>query len=200
VKVKHETVASWMNYIRDNSWQGDEVNRFSECFWESQLDSKHEILKFFPEDEHGPVYIFGGWFGILSQLLDDEFFLSRVYSIDIDSHCARVQNTYFSRSNIVPVTESMSLYQYPEVPSVVINTSTEHVDQNTYDMWWNNIPQDTWYMIQGNNLKDVEHVRLHDTMEEFKAANHANQVTKESTIICQGPDGPFNRYTVIGVK
>ncbi len=200
MNIKHKTVASWMKYIRNNASDFDIVDRFSECFWESQLDSKHEIIKFFPDDEHGPVYIFGAWFGILAQLLDDEFFLSRIYSIDIDRNCARVQEQNFHRNNIVAVTDNMATYEYPETPRIVINPSTEHVDQQIYDMWWNHIPDDTLYIIQGNNLEIDEHCRLHDTLEDFKKANHAEKVLKESQIVCEGPDGPFYRYTVLGVK
>ena len=55
MKIEHETVARWFNYVREKNdrW-------FTESFWDTQLKSKKEIIDNIPQHFHGTYYIFGG--------------------------------------------------------------------------------------------------------------------------------------------
>ena len=46
--IEHETVARWFNYVREKS-----NPRFTECFWDTQLKSKAEIIANIPQHFHG---------------------------------------------------------------------------------------------------------------------------------------------------
>jgi hypothetical protein len=66
----------------------------------------------------------------------------------------------------------MKEYQYTDNADIVINTSTEHVIQETYDQWYDNIPIGALVVIQGNDFFSCdEHVRCSNSLDEFIAMN-----------------------------
>ena len=193
-----ETVSSWFNYIRENP----EDKRFLECFWDTQLSSKQRVVDLHPDFFHnGPCFVFGGWYGILSHmLLDNTKMIGDVYSIDLDPECERVGNIYFRNEQIKYLTADMKDFVYPVKPEVVINTSTEHVDQETFDTWYDNIPVNTYIIMQGNDLVIPEHVRPFDNLEDFVKRNRcpANHVEQMEL---PGPNNTtYKRFTMTGFK
>ena len=90
MNIEHETVARWFNYVREKS-----NPRFTECFWDTQLKSKAEIIDNLPQDEHGNYFVFGGWFGVLAHLLDDNIISNEIYSVDIDPQCKKLVTYIF---------------------------------------------------------------------------------------------------------
>ena len=99
------------------------------------------------------------------------------------------------------VTDDMRNFQYKEAPDVVINTSTEHVDQDTYDTWWENIPDDTFVMLQGNDLVIPEHVRPFDSLDDFISRNRVKRNKRVVEMELPGPnDTTYKRFTLTGFK
>lgn len=199
--VSKETIASWFNYVRHLTLQRDytALHRYTECFWESQLMSKSLIVDLLPSSLDS-VVVFGGWNGLLAQIIDDSVLIDKIYSIDIDTNCEQVIETFFQRDSIFPVSCDMAEYYYVVQPDFVINTSAEHVSQEVYDKWWNNIPLNTKYIVQGNNLEIPEHVRIANDITDFKQKNRCTKIEKEIVIKSPGPNGDFERYTVMGTK
>ena len=190
-----KTVSSWFNFIRENP----EEKRFLECFWDTQLTSKAKVLSEYP-DYSGPCYVFGGWYGILPQMLLDNLRLDKVYSIDIDPECERVGNIYFRRDRLEYVTGDMKDFEYSERPAVVINTSTEHVDQETFDIWYDKIPEDTFVIMQGNDLVIPEHVRPFSNLDDFIQRNRL-PTQGADMIELPGPNNTtYKRFTMTGIK
>ena len=206
MRIDEQTVATWFNYVRHLTMQRDyaALHRYSECFWESQLLSKSVIIDLLPSlpdrDSVDSVVVFGGWNGLLAQIIDDSILVNTIYSVDIDHTCEKVINQFFQRNSIIPVSCDMAEYHYIVNPDFVINTSTEHVSQEVYDKWWNNIPLNTKYIIQGNNLEIPEHVRIASDMEDFKLKNRCTKISDQIVTTCPGPNGDFERYTVLGIK
>lgn len=197
LQTSTETISSWFNYIRENP----EDKRFLECFWDTQLASKERVLQLYPEFFHsGPCYVFGGWYGLLPHLLLDNKYVKKVYSIDIDPDCERVGNIYFRKENLEYVTGDMKDFVYSENPDVVINTSTEHVDQETFDIWYENIPRRTFIIMQGNDLVIPEHVRPFKNLEEFLTLNRS-PVNNCDEMELPGPNNTtYKRFTMTGFK
>ena len=201
-------ISAWMFFVKNNP---EYLNRFAECFWPSQIISKEAAIELLTDLEFAdtPLYIFGGWYGVFAQMLYHKY-PNKYYSIDIDPKCKRViegmkavcKNTlHIEEPNIIPVTADMGEYEYPEDPYLVINTSTEHVSQETYDTWRNKIPKGTKYFIQGNNFFECdEHIRCTDSMNEFLRINHALDCFEHKEVNCgMRPDGsPFIRYMAYG--
>jgi hypothetical protein len=73
-------------------------------------------------------------------------------------------------------TADMQEYQYDDTADIVINTSTEHVTQETYDIWYNNIPSGSLVVVQGNDFFSCdEHVRCSKDLDEFMTMNHVHE-------------------------
>jgi len=206
-------ISSWMFFARNNP---EYIDRFAECFWPSQVMSKEyaiTLLKSVLEwsGEERPVFMFGGWYGVFAQMLYHKY-PNKYYSIDVDPRCKRViegmkaickNSLHIEEPNIIPVTADMGEYVYPEDPYLVINTSTEHVSQETYDTWWNNIPEGTKYFVQGNNFFECdEHIRCTDTLDQFIKINHVSDSDINLGVnVGLRPDGrDFIRYMAMGTK
>lgn len=198
--VKPNYLASWMSYIRTTP----EDKRFLECFWDSQLRSKSwlidQLKSINPSIKN--IAIFGGWYGILAQLFEMNFSdIKSIETVDIDPLCTRVFNDSINISNTSKAVAScMSLYIYNNDIDCVINTSTEHVDQDVYKKWWDNIPTGCMYVIQGNNFPIREHIRISLSLDRFLNDNLVNNPLYSGKILCPGPDGEFERYMAIAYK
>lgn len=192
-----DDVSSWFNYVRENP----DDKRFFECFWDTQLQSKERVLDLYPEFLHGPCYVFGGWYGVLPRMIANNRYVVKVYSVDIDPKCEEVGNRYFYSDTVRFLTADMKDYVYRDDPDVVINTSTEHVDQETFNEWWKNIPDGTFVIMQGNNLIIPEHVRPFGSLHDFIHRNKCTQVQHTEEMDLPGPNNTtYKRFTMTGYK
>lgn len=192
--INSKYVLSWMKYIRENP---DSAVRFTECFWPSQFDSKQWLLSKLGDRTINNVVIFGGWYGILAQLLSSKYPGIKITSVDIDESCEEVFKKISCGDNIQAITSCASEYKYDSKPGLVINTSCEHMDQDIYNKWWDNIPQGTTYIIQGNDYFDCEeHVRCSESLEHFLHQNNIQDCEYSGILPCEN----FKRYMAIGIK
>lgn len=201
MNIEPETLESWIKFIR---FHPDKAERYMDCFWDSQLTSKMHLLNVLVQKSYlGNVFIFGGWYGVLAQLINDDKDLrpTKIYSIDNDPECEWIINDVVNNTIIKPVTADLVSYEYPMRPSTVINTVTEHITQEQYDTWWNNIPKKTFYVLQGNNFWDSnDHIRCAHNLDEFKRINNCIHNLGEAQWACPGPNGDFLRFMVWGTK
>lgn len=191
--VNFNIVMKWMEYIRNNP---DNAYRFSENFWQSQIDSKQWLLEHIDRSSQ-TICIFGGWYGVLAQFIANKNPYAYIVTTDIDESCGDVfrqinvsDNIFFKHWDMAQGIP-MSLD-----PDLVINTSTEHVTQDVYDQWWDSIPKGTKYIVQGNNLENPEHVRLGDNLEHFLIINHIENPEYAGKLKC----GHFYRFMAVGTK
>lgn len=201
ININSEVLIKWMNVIRNTD--GDTQYRLLENFWGSQIRSKawlvNELKQLFPEI-NGNVYIFGGWYGVLAQLVHDNFSsINSIYSIDNDFTC--VQKGYMLCSNpekIIFVCSNMEDYTTYVNPGLIINTSTEHVSQEIFDSWKSKLPINTPIVLQGNNLFDCDdHIRCHNNLDEFNLYNQLDKIFFTDELLC---DYHFKRFMTIGYK
>jgi len=190
-------VVQWMNVIRQH--KGYEQYRILESFWESQLLSKQWIIDILNKQNiscYGTVYIFGGWFGVLGGMLFDAFKdITKIYSIDIDSNAKIIGEQL--NPDIDFITADMQLFTFEEIPTLIINTSTEHISQEVYDSWLKNIPSHVPVILQGNNyFSCTEHIRSTMNITDFKNNNRLDVIQYEGELDCK----QFTRYMTIGHK
>ena len=145
------------------------------------------------------IDIHGGWVGTLaSMLFQSELLISHITSIDIDSTCESIANTMnqieYESGKFKAITSDMCAYQSDA--DIVINTSFEHITQEQYNIWLENISHDSLFVLQSNNYDIPEHVRIAKNLEEFKTQ------TNLKTILYAGElELPlYNRYMIIGKK
>lgn len=200
--ISSSRIIQWMNVIRDSPAEIE--YRLLESFWDSQLRSKswlvNNIKKYIPELS-GNVYIMGGWYGILSQLIVDNFRTS-VYNIDLDTSCIKYGGLLSNHDyRIKFLTRDMAKFGNYVNPQLIINTSTEHVTQETYNLWLEKAPSEVPIVIQGNNFYECfDHIRCFDTLEEFNTNNLLKNIVYTGTLECMGPNKPFHRFMTIGYK
>lgn len=180
IKLDSDHIILWFNMIRDLPEPGR--SRGLDAFWDGQIHSKiwlSEILnKYYDSKIPSNIYIFGGWLGVLANILfqNSEFYVDTIYNIDIDLWCKpnseKLNQTYVNMQRYQADTADMRDYQYNDTAHIIINTSTEHVSQETYDQWYDNIPQGSLVVIQGNDFFSCdEHVRCNIDLDDFITTN-----------------------------
>ena len=202
-------------------WIMDALRKFPEhrerlidCFWRGQVESKTWLVDVLNNGYVNPsynkghnVYIFGGWYGVLASMLFDSatFPINLIRSIDIDPGCELVADhvnkiNEMNKWRFKAFTSDMADWEYDHTPTVVINTSTEHVHQEIYDIWFNNIPKDTLVVVQGNDFFTCpEHVRCSNNLEEFIEQSRLSQVLWSGEFRADAGSG-YTRYMAIGQK
>lgn len=199
--IQSERFVRWMNVIRET--QGDEQYRILESFWESQITSKQWIINIFNDLNmscYGSVYIFGGWFGVLGGMLRDNYKnISTIYSIDIDPKVKEIGEAM--NPDVTFINCDMQDINFKESPDLIINTSTEHISQETFDLWIKKIPEFIPIVLQGNNFFSCfEHIRCSESLEHFKQMNPLGQYLYSGELTCSGPNENYNRFMTIGYK
>lgn len=196
-----ESVVRWFESFNILSRQHtpETTQRFLECFWRSQLTSKLWLIERLKSLHllgylsNTPVFVYGGWYGVLGQMLYDET-RCHIISVDIDPACEQY-GAYFA-PDVTFLTADM-IQHHPEFGSVSINTSSEHITQEDYDQWIQRRPHGSLVVVQGNNFfANTEHVRCHHTLTEFVAASGISCVVDAGELDC----GDFTRFMVIGFK
>lgn len=202
LQIKSTRIIQWMTAIRECPPAAR--YRILENFWDSQIRSKswliNTIKKYLP-DLTGRVYVIGGWYGILSQLIVDNF-PTIVYNIDIDDSCIKYGKLLSNDdSRIQFITGDMAKFNRYVDAKLIINTSTEHVTEETYNEWFSGLPEDIPIIIQGNDFHDCEdHIRTMDSLDEFNKVSGLRDILYTDRLECQGVGKPFYRFMTIGYK
>lgn len=206
--ITTDNLVHWANALRSLP-DHDQRTRFLDSMWSGQLESKvwlvDELSRLIIMSPN--IYIFGGWTGVLANILLQQTGMKsprKVRSIDIDPWCEKVADDVNKQYEIddwrfKAVTADMTTYQYQSdiLPDIVINTSTEHVTQEQYDKWYENIPDGTIVVAQGNNYFECpEHIRCSTSLAEFQLMNRVEQPIIRGVL----PTDMYNRYMCIWRK
>jgi hypothetical protein len=193
--INENRLIQWMDTIRNHS--GTIQYRILESFWASQIRSKTWLIKTALENNilNGPIYIFGGWYGVLGGMIADYTIDEKIYSIDVDESTEAIGTQLNPDINFI--IQDMKNFEFNEIPRLIINTSTEHISQETYDIWFSKLPTMIPIILQGNNFFSCnEHIRCSQDLKQFKKDNYLDSFIFEGTLDCN----EFNRYMTIGFK
>jgi hypothetical protein len=197
INIKSNKIVKWMNVLRSKT--GAEQERVLECFWDSQISSKAWLINVFKSlniKVSGSVYIFGGWYGILASLIKDELHFSKVFSVDIDPTCEKIGTELDCSIKFLTYNMSDFVFDTDKI-GLVINTSTEHISQATFDSWLSKIPDNVPIILQGNDFFSCkEHVRCTESLEMFVRKNYLHKIVYKGVLDCK----QFNRFMIIGYK
>jgi len=198
VDIDH--ILYWMDAIRNS----DDKSRTLESFWKGQIHSKiwliDKIISYVPLKSI-KIVIHGGWNGVLSSLLfQSNIKVDKITSIDIDPSCEEIANTMNKiekkERRFQAITCNMVDYDYSFFPDIVINTSCEHIDQETYEKWLKKIPNGSIIVLQSNNYFELdEHVRCSKDLNDFKEQSNIKVI--DSSIL---ELSKYNRFMLIGYK
>ena len=201
MKIEIDDVGFWMDAIRNS----DNHYGVLESFWKGQLKSKVWLIQHLEKiikEKNNVIVIHGGWNGVLASLLfNSEIDIKKIVSLDIDDTCHETASMINKRQEMEgrfdSITHDMTTYFYNENPTVVINTSSEHITQEQYNLWLNNIPKDTLVVIQNNNYHSLpEHIRTFKNVDDFRKACNLSTVLLKDTL-----ELPlYNRFLIVGYK
>ena len=201
MKIDIKDIKFWMDAIRNS----DDRSRTLESFWGGQLESKTwlgDILQAKAKTiSNASVVIHGGWNGVLANMLfNSDIGIKHITSVDLDPVCKEIASTVNKRQEMEgmfeAVTADMCTYEYTTSPYFVINTSCEHITQEQYMQWLNNIPKGTKIILQSNNYTELEeHVNCSETLGEFEKKSKLKiEVAKELELT------KYKRFMIIGTK
>lgn len=196
MKIDLDHIHYWINAIR----MSDDRTRVMDSFWRGQIQSKEWLIeKLTPlADNLSSIDVFGGWNGVLaSMLFQSSMSIDTICSIDIDPNCAEVAKEInrieVNEGRFKAITADMCVT--PSLADIAINTSCEHITQDQYQQWLSNISNETLLVLQSNNYQIEEHIRIANSLEEFKQQCGIDIVWSGQLELPL-----YTRYMVIGYK
>ena len=123
---------------------------------------------------------------------------TEIESIDIDPSCKPIAETinmrYHMQGRFFATVADMC--DYTTDADVAINTSCEHLTQEQYDTWLDNLEAGTKVVLQSNNyFEHEEHVRCVNNMEEL-----IQQSNVHVSYVGELEMPKYTRYMIIGKK
>jgi len=200
MQVDIDHVLFWIDAIRSS----DDRYRTLESFWKGQIKSKIWLidnLTAHVASNSNNIVIHGGWNGVLASLIfQSTIQTNKIVSIDIDPKCEEIARTMNKIEDISgkfeAITCSMDEYQYKFFPDIVINTSCEHITQETYDKWLKNIPRGAIIVLQSNNYFELEeHIRCVNSISEFEDQSNIMVISSATLELPK-----YNRFMLIGYR
>jgi len=183
MEIDTEHLHYWMNAIR----QSPDPMRTLDAFWGGQIKSKEWLIdKLSLALQHHTVSsrpvsidIHGGWVGVLaSMLFQSNIPIRYICSVDIDPTCesiATMMNKIEEQDGrFKAITKDMCAV--PVHGDVIINSSCEHITQEQYETWLSKMPKGSLLVLQSNNYKIAEHVRIANNLTEFENQSHLNVI------------------------
>ena len=177
--IDTEHLHYWMQAIR----QSNDPIRTMDAFWSGQLKSKEWLIRNLTPlvDDFVTVDIHGGWVGVLASLMFQSEIgpsYKHIRSVDIDPTCEPIATMMNKKEEIAgrfkAITHDMCTLRSDA--DVVINTSCEHITQEQYDEWLSGMPHNSLFVLQSNNYNLPEHIRIANSLEEFKTQCGINVV------------------------
>jgi hypothetical protein len=177
MKIDTEHLHFWMNAIR----QSPDPMRTMDAFWQGQMRSKEWLIDCLGKHIHRSVRIdiHGGWVGVLaSMLFQSDIPTHYICSVDLDPTCepiATMMNKIEEQDGKFKAI-TCDMCSVPVHGDVIINTSCEHITQEQYETWLSRMPKDSLLVLQSNNYKIDEHVRITNNLSEFENQSHLNVI------------------------
>ena len=200
-----------------------DIDAISDAFSRSQIKSKVWLIE--ELSKLGLVYdnvmVMASWFGQLVRLLDKELTFKKARLIELDRTACIISDKIFNFDNLdgyrvksvnadisslnavksgyiwnIENFTSNSLFEEQFLPDLIINTSSEHMD----DTWFNqikykNLSSDPIVVIQSNNLFDIpEHINCVHSVNEMKKKFPMREVLYEGELQLKG----YKRFMLIG--
>lgn len=196
MKIDLEHLHFYMCAIRESS---DPI-RTLDAFWKGQIQSKtwlvEELTKYVTKP--ATIDIHGGWVGTLASLIfQSDIPVKHITSVDIDPTVEQVA-TMMNKieemdGRFKAITKDMLIT--PVHSDIVINTCCEHLTQEQYNIWLENIPESSLIVLQSNDYRIPEHVRIATTMQDFE-----NQSNLKIKYLGTKRLPQYNRFMLIGTK
>ena len=191
-----------------------------DCMSRGQIKSKLWLIEELKKLDLnlGTIFLCGGWYATLATMIfENDLDVKKIRSFDLDNNCWKIAEIFNKpwvmkdwqfkscTQDIHDINYSTHVYnvyrsngstcELTDSPDTVINTSCEHIEQEDYDKWYDNVPINTYYILQSNNFPLHEHVRLAEDIDEFVEQSKVNPFYSGTLDL-----GEFKRFMIIGRK
>jgi len=176
-----------------------------DAFSNGQVDSKLWLCRELERLEWSSTltHVYGGWYGVLSFLLlsREAFNVDRILSFDADPSTVEIadminENWVIKDWKFKAQTADCN-FPLPGNPDLVINTSTEHFESMD---WFDNIPNGTRVILQGNDMPHDDHYVCSNSLQEFEEHYKLNEIVYSGSLDFNYPEWSFTRFMIIGFK
>jgi hypothetical protein len=197
MQIDTEHLHHWMQAIR----QSNNPMRTMDAFWSGQIKSKEWLINCLDEHVHfgSSIDIHGGWVGLLaSMMFQSNIPVTCIRSVDIDPHCEHIATEMnrleYNDGKFKAVTGDM--INIRSDCDIIINTSTEHITHDEYELWLSGLPQNSLIVIQNNNYFECEeHINCKHDLQEFI---HSSGLTVK--FAGELKLAKYTRFMIIGTK
>jgi hypothetical protein len=182
-----------------------------DCFSSGQIQSKIWLVsklelaakEHLDDIQRHKIWILAGWYGITNFILRsrDNLKVSEVRSFDVDPSCEiiadKINNLWeWQAWQFKAHTRDINSLEYNNPPTIVINSSVEHVDSTE---WFDRIPTGTFVCLQASDLAHDDHIVEIDSLEKLKE-KYPLKIVWEGMKRFEYDNLAFNRYMTIGFK
>ena len=198
--------------------RADLNDHFSRGQIKSKLWLMEELRNVVSGNELGTVVLYGGWYATISHFFFKFFSPTKLYSIDLDPSTVEIADSFNKRQGednnwqfkafaydvnelsytdkgfIIPADSSkMGTTQLSIKPTVVINTSCEHMN----DDWFTNLPDGQFVVLQTNDyFANEQHTNCVNNVNEALSKYKFNEVYFSGELDTQ----LYKRFMIIGKK
>ena len=196
MQIDIEHLHFWMQAIR----QSTDPMRTLDAFWSGQIKSKEWLIDNLSKhvSTSSSIDIHGGWVGVLASMIFQSTIPAKyICSVDLDPSCepiAIMMNKIEEQDGRFRALTA-DMCDVLIKGNVVINTSCEHITQDQYEKWLSKVPNSSLIVVQSNNYKIDEHIRIANSLEEFKEQSHLDEL-----FVGTLPLQLYTRYMIIGRK
>lgn len=200
IKINIDDLVVYNSLIQSTSSQIQD--QLSNSFNPNQIKSKKWLLQniesMFGDQPLTDIVLYGGWFGSFALMLfNSDLLVDKITNVDIDPNTKQVGEILNQRYNYEHVTANMCLYKHPSDPSLIINTSAEHITQAEFNVWLQNQPSNVPIVIQSNDYYQVdEHVNCIDSVQQL-VENVKQYVNVHNSFTL--PLQNYNRFMILGI-
>tara|TARA_B100000902_G_scaffold135881_1_gene134155 strand:- start:1493 stop:2155 length:663 start_codon:yes stop_codon:yes gene_type:complete len=197
----------------------DFLHSCDESQWSSKLWIMKELnpyLSKFGKKDSYKIAVLGGWYGLLSYVMIKELGveIEKIDSFDIDSMTSEI-GKIFNKDVVNYYIQDVAEINFGNTYDIIINTSSEHMVQETIKHTIDSSDSGTIFVLESNNFRQFGekfgggkpsfHINCSDSEEEF--ANRYRQYFNEFVTFTKpwkSPNGPsgnnYDRYLGIGIK
>lgn len=185
-----------------------------DAFSSGQMQSKIWLVENLEKvlTKHPPfgyrIWLLGGWYGLTNAILRirNNIPIQHVRSFDLNPETEIIADKVNSlwewqdwqfKANTADVNHLVYDPFSESFPHVIINTSVEHM---TSREWFDKIPTRTLIVLQSNNMKHDDHVKIYNNEDEMIEDYPMSRIVFADRIHFDYGDWQFDRYMIMGYK
>lgn len=150
-------------------------------------------------NEKDIIMVAGAWYAVQSHLLRLAGVSNTLYNIDTDIGAKRI-GKQICPTSVYLVEDAIDYYlDHNDWFSVLINTSSEHMEPDDFELMMRSKPATTLLICQSNNNRsEDEHINCHDSPEELAEACKLSDIYYTGSKTFKGKESSYERHMVIG--